>query len=92
MAKWIGAARAAEAAEHDSDSDTDGDNVPAPTARIHATPSRSVPLSVLFGGTVKRSQRVSQLDEELMQALAEQLEDDRLDDGAIEDDGDAYGA
>jgi uncharacterized protein YpiB (UPF0302 family) len=69
-------------------------HIPAPTAHIHATPSQSVPLSVLFGGTVKRSQRVTQLDkeEELMQALAEQLEDDQLDDGAIEDNGDAYGA
>ena len=44
--------------------------------------------------SVKHSQRVTQLDEEeeLMQALAEQLEDDQLDDGAIEDDGDAYSA
>ena len=36
MAKWIGAARAAEAAEHDS-GDDDGDNIPAPTARIRHT-------------------------------------------------------
>ena len=36
-------------------------------------------------------QTVTQLDEEeeLMQALAEQLEDDWLDDGAIKDDGGA---
>jgi hypothetical protein len=59
MVKWIGVTCAAEAAEHDSDSDDDGDNILAPTARIHATPSQSVPLSVLFRGTVKHSQRVT---------------------------------
>ena len=53
-----------------------------------------MPLTVLFGGTVKWSQRVTQVDEkeEPMQALAEQLEDDHLDDGAIEDDSDVYSA
>jgi hypothetical protein len=53
-----------------------------------------VPLSVLFGGTIKHSQTVRQLDEEedLMQALVEQSEDDWLDDGAIENDSDAYDA
>ena len=62
MVNWIGATHATEAAEHDSDSNDDGDK--APTAHIHATPSQSVPLSVLFGGTVKCSQRVTQLDKE----------------------------
>ena len=40
-----------------------------------------------FFGGVKHSQRVTQLDkeEELMQALVEQLGDDQFDDGAIED-------
>jgi hypothetical protein len=90
MAKWIGAACATKAAEHDG-SDSDGEQH---TARIHATPSQSVPLSVLFGGTVKHSQTVRQLDEEegLMQALVEQSEDDWLDNGAIKNNSDAYGA
>ena len=48
MAKWIGDAHTVGAAK---DSDSDG-NVPAPNAQIPAAPSWSVPLTVLFGGTV----------------------------------------
>jgi len=49
---------------------------------------------ICIGGTIKCSQRVTQLDKEgeLMQALVEQLEDDWLDDGAIEDNGDVCSA
>ena len=47
---------------------------------------------MLFGGKVRRPERFVQIDEEaaLMEALAEQMEDDRLDDGAIEQEGDDY--
>jgi hypothetical protein len=58
--EWIGDVHAAEAAKEDSDSD---DNVPAPNAQIPTTPSQSVSLIVLFGGTVKQSQGVTQVDE-----------------------------
>jgi hypothetical protein len=49
-------------------------------------------LSTLFRGKVRQPQRVVVMNEEeiLMEALAEQLEDNRLDDGAIEVDGDKY--
>jgi hypothetical protein len=47
---------------------------------------------VLFGGKVWCPERLLEVVEEaeLMEALAEQLEDDRLDDGAIEQDGNKY--
>jgi hypothetical protein len=87
MAKWIGDTRA-EA--EDTSSDSDNDSPAAVPTRIQA-PKRMT-LSTLFGGQVRRPPRLAQINEEevLMEALAEQLEDDRLDDGAIEVDGDEY--
>jgi hypothetical protein len=90
MAKWVGDARIAEAAEQDSDSEDDE----APMIRVPSGGrcSRAWPLSVLFGGTVKHSKRAAEFneEEELMEAFAEQMEDERPDDGAIEQDDDVY--
>ncbi|KAH9996674.1 hypothetical protein BJV74DRAFT_795003 [Russula compacta] len=63
----------------------------APRIQLQA-PKKSIPLSVLFGGKVRRPERITQVDEEaaLMEALAEQIEDGWLDDGAIEQEGDEY--
>lgn len=49
-------------------------------------------FSVLFGGTVNRSKRVAEFnkEEEHMEVFAEQMEDERPDDGAIEQDDDVY--
>jgi hypothetical protein len=89
MAKWIGDARAAD--ESDSDSDSD-DEVVAPAVRI--TKWSPCKLSVLFGGEVKRSERAGQMefDEEaaLMEAFANQEEDEYPDDGAMEGSGDDF--
>jgi hypothetical protein len=63
---------------------------------ISEMPSCSLALlwtfSVLFGGTVKRSKRVAEFneEEELMEAFTEQMKDEQPDDGAIEQDDDVY--
>jgi hypothetical protein len=89
MAKWIGDARAAD--ESDSDSESD-DEVVSPAVQI--TKWSPCKLLVLFGGEVKRSERVGQMefDEEatLMEAFANQEEDEYPDDGAMEGSGDDF--
>jgi hypothetical protein len=88
MAKWIGDARSAEEAEDESDSDNEN----LVTPRIRVPQPKSMTLTTLFGGKVRRVERLTEISEEevLMEELAEQMEDDRLDDGAIEQEGDEY--
>jgi hypothetical protein len=82
MARWIGAARDAER----EDENNEDAELPELNGRTAAwTP---ITLAKLFGG---RDERPSQLlpaeidaESELMQALAEIDEDERLDDGAVE--------
>ena len=90
VAKWIGRAREAEERAHlDADSDDDEDEQPLPSAQGHSRVKwKPVTLNVLFGGATPRSTRVTgqEMDEEVarMETLAELMEDERLDDGAIE--------
>jgi hypothetical protein len=88
MAKWIGDAQSAEEAEDDSDSDDED----LATPRIQVPQLKSRTLTTLFGGKVRRAERLTEISEEevLMEVLAEQMEDDWLDDGAIEQEGDDY--
>ena len=84
MEKWIGNECAAEDAENEA-----GLPEIAPTSSATSRPAskwKPIPLSVLFGGEVKCSERRQEVDEEmvLMEVLADQEEDERLDDGAID--------
>jgi uncharacterized protein YpiB (UPF0302 family) len=89
MAKWIGDARAAEDAE---DGDSENETPAAAMPRIRVSQQKPMTLATLFGGKVRRTERLTVISEEemLMEALAEQMEDERLDDGAIEQEGDDY--
>lgn len=84
MAKWIGAARDADAAE----------DLEAAEAALNPTPARSdavykpVSLAALFGKPGATPNRIPAAEiateAALMQALADLDEDERLDEGAIE--------
>jgi len=66
LAKWVGDAHIAEAAEQDSNSKDDK----APMIQVPGGGrcSHAWPLSVLFGSTVKHSKRVAKFNkEELME-------------------------
>jgi hypothetical protein len=93
MAKWIGEARAAQDAE-DSDGGESGPSVSGNPTRARNQRWTPMKLSQLFGGEVKppKTRMQVRIDEEaeLMEALAEQEEDERPDDGEIEDSGDEY--
>ncbi|KAJ6603978.1 hypothetical protein B0H10DRAFT_1957553 [Mycena sp. CBHHK59/15] len=95
-AKWISDTRAADRNTEDPDSDEEADTTPHIPSRLPTW--KKITLRVLFGGAEKPrarkpSARVIQEEELLMQALAEELEDDVPDDGAIEiDSEDEYRA
>ncbi|KAJ6616617.1 ribonuclease H-like domain-containing protein [Mycena sp. CBHHK59/15] len=95
-AKWISDTRAADRDTEDPDSDEEADTTPHIPSRLPTW--KKITLCVLFGGAEKPrarkpSARVIQEEELLMQALAEELEDDVPDDGAIEiDSEDEYRA
>lgn len=82
MARWIGEARAADRAEPD---DPDPNEQAAAARTVKWTNTK---LLVLFGGAAKPQERRPAMDwseeELLMEELANQEEDERLDDGAIE--------
>lgn len=89
MAKWVGEARDAEAAD-DSDDDADDTGV---NAAFPATAAAWKPttLAALFGGIAALQRRPMCLsaaevtvEAALMEALADIEEDERLDEGAIE--------
>jgi hypothetical protein len=90
MEKWIGEQQ--EVDNSDDDLEDAGSGVGEPTAMPSGgiTPCK---LSVLFGGEVAPPlRRELVLDEEaaLMEALADQEEDEYPDDGAMEGSGDDY--
>ncbi|KAJ7653902.1 ribonuclease H-like domain-containing protein [Mycena polygramma] len=92
VAKWIGAARAAERDDAGGD-DVDEDEEVTPRLPGRLPAWKPLTLQVLFGGADKPrarkpSTRVMEEEEILMQALAEEEEDRNLDDGAIEIDSD----
>lgn len=95
-AKWISDTRTADRDAEDPDSDEQADTTPHIPSRLPTW--KKITLRVLFGGAEKPrarkpSARVIQEEELLMQALAEELEDDVPDDGAIEiDSEDEYRA
>jgi hypothetical protein len=84
MARWIGAARDAER-EDESD---EGAELPELLGNGRATAWKPVTLTKLFGGQKEHPSQLvpAEIDaeSELMQALAEVDEDERLDDGAVE--------
>ncbi|KAJ6621947.1 hypothetical protein B0H10DRAFT_1944981 [Mycena sp. CBHHK59/15] len=86
-AKLISDTRAADRNTEDPDSDEEADTAPHIPSRLPTW--KKITLHILFGGAEKPrarkpSARVIQEEELLMQALAEELEDDVPDDGAIE--------
>ncbi|KAJ6575892.1 hypothetical protein B0H10DRAFT_2103686 [Mycena sp. CBHHK59/15] len=89
-AKWVADAQMAERAELvDSDSDDDMNDSPTPRLPNRLPASKSMTLAVLFGcaekpHACKPSAQVLQEEEQLMQELAEELEDQVPADGAIE--------
>ncbi|KAJ6617824.1 hypothetical protein B0H10DRAFT_1948009 [Mycena sp. CBHHK59/15] len=89
-AKWVADAQMAERAELvDSDSDDDMNDSPTPRLPNRLPASKSMTLAVLFGGAekphaCKPSAQVLQEEEQLMQELADELEDQVPADGAIE--------
>ncbi|KAJ6622322.1 ribonuclease H-like domain-containing protein [Mycena sp. CBHHK59/15] len=93
-AKWVADAQAAEREELDeSDSEDDTDDRLAPPLPNRLPAWKSMTLQVLFGGAQKTrackpSTRVLEEEEQLMQELADELEDRIPDDGAIEIDSD----
>ncbi|KAJ7092992.1 ribonuclease H-like domain-containing protein [Mycena belliarum] len=90
MAKWIGEAREAERTEvQDLEEDVAEDVEDAPRIAKRLPIWQPTTLKVLFGGaakprTRKASVQVMEEEEILMEALAEQAEDDIPDDGGIE--------
>lgn len=95
MAKWIGDARAVDEADSDPESDDDDSITQHIPAQARAAKWSPTELSVLFGGQVVRSDRSAEMrfDEEaaLMEALANQEEEDEYHDGgAMEGSGDDY--
>jgi hypothetical protein len=81
MAKWIGDA---QQAVDNEDSDTE-DGLP----QAHVSKWKPVTLAVLFAGQKEKfvcmsTQSLDQQEANLMEAIAEMDEDERLDDGAIE--------
>jgi hypothetical protein len=81
MAKWIGDA---QGAVDDEDSDTE-DGLP----QAHMSKWKPVTLAVLFAGQKEKSahmstQSLDQQEVNLIEAMAEMDEDERLNDGTIE--------
>jgi hypothetical protein len=91
MAKWIGDARLRAENESDAEPESDDEDLITPARSRKWSPCK---LSVLFGGEVARPDRHAQMefDEEaaLMEALADQEEDEYPDDGAMEGSGDDF--
>ena len=82
MAKWIGDVQCAE---------RDDSDMPVTTEDTARGKWKPVTLATLFAGQKDKFARVPAVDQQeadLMEALAEAEEDDRLDDGAVEVDSD----
>lgn len=84
MAQWIAKVREAEAAEEIEERDA-----ALQSRRRSSVKWKPITLDNLFGGTKHKASRpwrtIEEEEEEAMeQAMAEALEDERLDDGAIE--------
>ena len=104
MARWIGEARAenSDLSARDTTYSVVDDNsesaaaTPPLISQSRISRFKSTKLSELFDDAPRRSTRVPDvvIDEEaeLMQALAEMEEDDRLDDGTLEGSGDEFEA
>ena len=81
MVKWIGDACAAG----DDDSE-DNSDILAPATSSHEFKWKKTKLEILFGGLLKRSERIQMAvdqEMELMEALANEEEDAIPDDGAV---------
>jgi len=93
MAKWIEQAWVEEEAKNSSGSNSEEWNIlPITMPCIWMSKPKKIPLSILFGGKVWCPERLAEMDKEevLMEALADQMEDEQLDDGTIEEEGDNY--
>lgn len=91
MAQWIAKVREAEAAEEIEERDAALQAIES--RRRSSVKWKQITLDTLFGGTKHKPSRSSRTIEEeeeqaMEQAMAEALEDERLDDGAIEIDTD----
>ncbi|KAJ6540907.1 ribonuclease H-like domain-containing protein [Mycena sp. CBHHK59/15] len=89
LAKWVGNAKEAELAEQDSDAENDATDTITPRLPTRLTSWKPMTLQTLFGGAEKPrrrkpSARVVEEEERLMEDLADALEDEELDAGAIE--------
>ncbi|KAJ6565688.1 hypothetical protein B0H10DRAFT_2238868 [Mycena sp. CBHHK59/15] len=89
LAKWVGKAKEAELAEQDSDTENDATDTITPRLPTRLTSWKPMTLQTLFGGAEKPrrrkpSARVVEEEERLMEDLADALEDEELDAGAIE--------
>ncbi|KAJ6624745.1 ribonuclease H-like domain-containing protein [Mycena sp. CBHHK59/15] len=89
LVKWVGNAKEAELAEQDSDAENDATDTITPRLPTRLTSWKPMTLQTLFGGAEKPrrrkpSARVVEEEERLMEDLADALEDEELDAGAIE--------
>ena len=87
MAQWIAKVREVEAAEEIEERDAALQTIES--RRRSSVKWKPITLDNLFGGTKHKASRPSRTIEEeeeeaMEQAMAEALEDERLDDGAIE--------
>jgi len=86
MAQWIAKVREAEAAEDLEERDAVLQTIES--RRRSSIKWKPITLDNLFGGTKhkpsRRSGTIEEEEEAMEQAMAEALEDERLDDGAIE--------
>ncbi|KAJ6623858.1 hypothetical protein B0H10DRAFT_1943637 [Mycena sp. CBHHK59/15] len=98
LGKWIGDAQAADRREADSDPEDEADDDLMPRLPNRLRAWKPMTLEVLFGGAEKPRARkpatkVMEEEERLMEELADELEDQEPDEGAIEiDSADEYRA
>ncbi|KAJ6607551.1 hypothetical protein B0H10DRAFT_1956165 [Mycena sp. CBHHK59/15] len=93
LGKWIGDAQAADCGEADLDPEDEADDDLTPRLPNRLPAWKPMTLEVLFGGAEKPrarklSTKVMEEEERLMEELADELEDQEPDEGAIEIDSD----